>query len=326
MSYKALSSHPRSHLPFGLRAGRMFRPSEVATGLACQCHCPSCGGKLVAKNAGTTRRHHFAHHRGDGSCSSGRETAIHKAAKQVLADRKYLYVPAWDGARGMPNPPCRVDGSGFLRSDGTVTVPASRIEFWKVELERSIADCRPDATAHATSICEENRQPPLLIEIRVTHKVSDEKAARIRAAGQYRMVEIDLSKLTDADLDDPVSFEWLVLGDAGNKRWVCHPEAERQWHAAAAAAELKRDLAMETDPQRRKRDAQPRTQPISSSPINTTVRITAVHPKIGARIVHAQCGPGVIVEWPHTDRPLARVQFPDRLRWIWMSPEDTTTE
>lgn len=47
-------------IPFGLRDGRMVEVSEVESGLACRCVCPSCGQPLQARK-GPIRTHYFAH-------------------------------------------------------------------------------------------------------------------------------------------------------------------------------------------------------------------------------------------------------------------------
>ena len=51
-------------LVFGLCEGKYLHVSEVASGAACDCVCPICGKKLIAKK-GAIRMHHFAHVQAD---------------------------------------------------------------------------------------------------------------------------------------------------------------------------------------------------------------------------------------------------------------------
>ena len=81
-------------LDFGLdNTGRMRGVREVEQGLACNCVCPGCGRPLVAKK-GPVRVHHFAH-QGE-SCTTGAETALHRMAKQIVADKRRLVEPGRD--------------------------------------------------------------------------------------------------------------------------------------------------------------------------------------------------------------------------------------
>ena len=42
--------------------GKLVDINDVPSGLECECTCPGCGGKLVAKK-GEDTAHHFAHYR-----------------------------------------------------------------------------------------------------------------------------------------------------------------------------------------------------------------------------------------------------------------------
>lgn len=60
--------------------GNFVHIDDVPKGLACDCYCPSCKEKLVAKNGGVKRIHHFAHASGM-DCEAAYETMLHKLAK-----------------------------------------------------------------------------------------------------------------------------------------------------------------------------------------------------------------------------------------------------
>ena len=72
--------------------GEITNIFEARNGLKCACTCPACGGALIAKQ-GKILEHHFAHAGGD-ECQHAVETALHLAAKNILAVRKELVLPA----------------------------------------------------------------------------------------------------------------------------------------------------------------------------------------------------------------------------------------
>jgi hypothetical protein len=212
-------------VPFGLRDGRFWAPAEVLKGKACNCDCPGCGAPLAAKaQASRCKRPHFAH-LADARCATGRETGIHGRAKQVIAERRILGLPAWGGdLLDMPNPPFARDDAGFGHRGRFVDYPARQVRLVHVEVERSFGDYQPDVYARDDA-------GELLIEVRVTHAVDDRKATRVRAHGR-RMIEIDLSRLDRETPHDPDAFEQAVLFDATNRHWISCPDALEDWRAS----------------------------------------------------------------------------------------------
>ncbi len=80
-------------IPFGLAAsGRMMAPTEVSRGLACACVCPKCQAPLIARQ-GERSVHHFAHAAETPSCQGAVESALHKMAKQIVADARIIRLP-----------------------------------------------------------------------------------------------------------------------------------------------------------------------------------------------------------------------------------------
>lgn len=214
-------AHSPGPVPFGLKAGRMLRVEEVPKGLACDCICPACGHALVAKAKDSRhRRPHFAHYR-DADCRTGFETTVHKAAKQLIADRLHVCLPAWDGDLDMPNPPVQQDDAGFSHLGRLVDYPAVRVPLVSVYLERARGDYIPDVTTR-------DAQGELLIEVRVSHAVDDLKRRWVQSEG-IRMLEIDLSRLTLVQALEPLVFEREVLENTGNRVWISCPDATNAW-------------------------------------------------------------------------------------------------
>jgi len=247
-------------VPFGLRDGRVWAPGEVAKGQACGCICPGCHAPLAAKAQESRRkRPHFAHLT-DTGCQTGRETGIHLRAKQLIAERQELVIPAWIGDPiDMPNPPHARDEEGRLHWGRQIDRPMRRVGLRDIEVERPFGTYQPDVYAR-------DEAGELLIEIRVTHAVDDRKAARVQAQGR-RMVEIDLSQLHRNTPHGQNAFEQAVLFDPANRTWISCPEAVADWqaskleldeHVAARNGEIaqQREQLVKAAQARRAREAQ----------------------------------------------------------------------
>ena len=224
-SGKPLAGRGGFRVPFGLKEGRVWAPSEVPKGKACGCICPGCHAPLSAKAQESRRkRPHFAHLT-DAGCQTGRETGIHLRAKQLIAERQELVIPAWIGDLvDMPNPPHARDNEGKLHWGRQIDRPTRRVGLHDIEVERSFGTYQPDVYAHDES-------GELLVEIRVTHAVDDRKAARVQAQGR-RMVEIDLAQLHRDTPHDQNAFEHAVLFDPVNRTWISCPEAVADWQVS----------------------------------------------------------------------------------------------
>lgn len=216
-------NRPAWHLPYGLRDGMMWTVKDVPAGLGCNCVCSNCGGRLVAKKRGEKRVAHFAHHR-RVACAGGYESSIHRMAKQILVEADWVMLPKWkvDAASGR-NPPEAWDEEGRRYCGQRVELPAARVTLTHVRAEVDMGDYRPDIVA---------RDPhgDLLIEIRVTHSVDDDKAHKVRRDKQ-RMVEISLPTMRGVG-GDLATLKWWILETTSNKRWISHPEGEALWQSS----------------------------------------------------------------------------------------------
>ena len=202
-----MSERTLQGLDFGLdRTGRMRGIDEVEQGLACNCVCPGCRSPLVARK-GPVRVHHFAHQ--GTSCTTGAETALHRIAKQIVADERRLVQPGDDVPTvfrdsALPDEMC-----------------------WPGR--------RPDVVLWSDSA-------PLHVEVTVTHQCDPEKVDAIIRAG-VPTIELDLSpayrrkrlgwtieQLTDRLVHDPRIRRWLHLPEPkAKKEWpIAIPETQTQ--------------------------------------------------------------------------------------------------
>lgn len=192
-------------VPFGLKEGLLYEPRQVSNGKTCGCICPGCQHPLVAKQNAQTP--HFAHAPGE-DCKNGLETAIHLAAKQLIAERMEVSIPAinlqFPGGYG------EKPSTEHLYTSNLRPLAEVRIEPW-------LDGFRPDIV-----VVESHRQRKILIEIAVTHFVDDIKLTKIKNRGIHA-IEIDVSaarEQMDFALLDRFLFNVPSFG-----RWLYHPEA-----------------------------------------------------------------------------------------------------
>lgn len=211
--------------------GRMRSVDEVARGLACECVCPTCRDRVLARQ-GEIREWHFAHASGT-DCERAAEGALHRAAKQVLLE-----------SGGMTVPPTRVVANATLPDGRTGTGEAFRPEMWvdfqSVETEQTTGAVRPDIVAGLGRTI-------LFVEIAVTHFVDDNKKAAL-AELMVPTIEIDLAGF------EREKWSWELLIDAlvesaTHKTWVHTLDRralEREAHDAALRAAQAKPLSLPT--------------------------------------------------------------------------------
>lgn len=227
-------------VPFGLRDGLLWGPMEVERGQHCRCHCPGCGSALVARPGNGKHRPHFAHSGSSGS-EGCLESSVHRFAKKAVVEATRLWLPAWIGAPGLPNPPEARDDGGVLHWGEAVDWPARECGVRGGQEEVAMDEIRPDVVL-------DTDEGIVLVEICVTHPVGPDKAATVRARG-YRMVEIDLSACPSGLLDVPTAFrEWVV--NTAPRHWIWEPGAAAEWqrHAEALSERMSRQGVMPVMP------------------------------------------------------------------------------
>lgn len=210
------SAHlPRTSLeikvPFGraLHDGRLYSALEVPRGKACACVCPGCGEALIARRA-SKRKAHFAHTAG-ADCASGVETAVHLAAKQLIAEKCALFVPEHRAQFQL------VDALGVQHETAVLLESPGLRPLTEVQLEQTVGPVRPDVLCRLAGTGQE-----VAVEIAVTHFIDEEKRAHLEALG-LATLEYDLSAYRD--------FTWETLAEAlleggAPAVWVCPPSTQ----------------------------------------------------------------------------------------------------
>ena len=165
-------------VPYGERDGLLIHVDDVPKGLACNCICPSCGGKLVARK-GKTNVHHFAHHQ-EGNCDG--ETLLHILGKRLLHSR---ISDAIYKRESLPFQWRCSECSDVHTSDLTAMAAS-------VALERSIGKIQPDVT-----IFDQHGDPRVAVEIVVTH----EPEPSVWEYARENKVDVIVFKITENNLE-----------------------------------------------------------------------------------------------------------------------------
>lgn len=171
--------------------GKLMHVSEVLKGLECNCFCPHCKNKLIAKNGGSYKIPHFAHANGS-DCVGAKESALHKMAKDILYEHKLIMLP-----------PTQKDEAG------------KQILFKKIETEILYKELslRPDCIGYT-----ENNHI-IWIEFKRSHEVDVKKAGKIISA-KIDCIEIDLSS---CELD-PVNVKTFIESNKEMRKWIYNHE------------------------------------------------------------------------------------------------------
>ncbi len=198
-----MTSH---ELPIGYRNGKILYIDEVESGLNCNCVCPKCGNKLVAKK-GEKKRHHFAHYQSDTIgevCDFGAETALHLAAKEIIKNNNQILLPSLSS---------KIDYLGVV-----IIKEEKEIPYDKVVEEEQFNEIKPDIIVY-------NKAKRLIIEIAVTHFSDNNKIKKIKHYG-ISAIEIDLKGLLNKQIDRNGLIK-EVLKNAKNRKWLFNSKKEQ---------------------------------------------------------------------------------------------------
>jgi hypothetical protein len=195
-------------LRFGLVGDRMVSIEDVASGLACGAKCAGCGARLVAKK-GDVLRHHFAHE-SDQECAGAHETAVHRLAKQIVADAGGIMLPDLVVSYAQYRKP--IFAARWIHLDQVW------LEVWRDGIRPDIIGKRLDRL--------------IAIEIMVTHVCDERKIASFQNRS-LAAIEIDLSRLPrDADIAEITP---AVLREAP-REWLFNAKGAAVLHHMKRAA------------------------------------------------------------------------------------------
>lgn len=207
-------------IPFGLRDGILLQPDEVLRGLACNCVCPGCGGRLVAHH-GEIKVKHFVHY--SIACSNGFESAIHKAAKQVLLQSKRIFIPSIQASEHW------LYRGSDIEIRESQNIEGRFIPIDNVEVEKDFGCVVPDLVISGLG-------KQLFIEIAYTHFVDEVKRAKLKELG-IATLEIDLSGLPEVPSLNELAR--LVVDEPSNRYWVFNSKQDELKRRVSALAKQK---------------------------------------------------------------------------------------
>ncbi len=185
---------------FGERDDKIIHIDEIISsenGFKCNCVCPACGEKLVARTLGNKNKKCFAHE-ANSNCDGGIETAMHKFAKEIIENEKKIKIP-------------KLIYNKYSKE--YELVKEELIHFDKIELEKYISDFdfKPDIIISKNGI-------PLIIEVAVTHKVDEEKRNKI-IKSDISTIELYLDKDEIFKLSKE-ELAYKIINETDNKKWV----------------------------------------------------------------------------------------------------------
>jgi hypothetical protein len=203
------------HLYFALKDRTLKHISEVENGLKCNCICPACEKKLVARNAGQKRVHHFAHYKSP-ECKYGVQSSIHLAAKDILLRIKKIKIPS---IAIFCNTEIEKGELAYISHGEHVELSSEKyIPIDNVILEKKLHKYIPDVIVFS-------KEKKLIIEIAVTHFVGRKKLDKIKESN-ISALEINLSNLgNNFKLED---LETLIVENVENKEWLNNCFANEQ--------------------------------------------------------------------------------------------------
>ncbi|MGB5009607.1 MAG: competence protein CoiA family protein, partial [Candidatus Dechloromonas phosphoritropha] len=199
---------------------RMISIAEAQNGLHCECICTHCNSLLVAKQ-GQERSWHFAHHTG-ADCDGAAESALHRAAKQIIIDRSGMILPAFavravEAASHGRRAEHVIEVKPVFTNLSCIRQEVPLMVLAGQDLENRGQLIRPDLVAA-------NGNTDLLVEVAVTHFVDFDKHDLIEHLG-LAAVEITV----DPELQE--TWDWdslakVVIDGHANKEWIFYPAAE----------------------------------------------------------------------------------------------------
>ncbi len=196
---------------FGERNNKIIHIDDITpdeNGLRCNCICPHCKEKLIAKTLGKKNRGYFCHV-GNTNCTKSLETSLHKFAKEVIETERKIVIPKLLYYEYIPTGP-KIEEYTYKEIE---LISEQIINCEKVVLEKYLSsfDFKPDIMVFKKNI-------PLIIEIAVTHTIDDDKKKKI-IKSNISTLEIYLDKKEILELSkDELAYK--IIYDTSNKKWI----------------------------------------------------------------------------------------------------------
>lgn len=216
-------------LQYGLRDNKIISIwdlKEEDRGLKCNCVCPGCGIKLLARLGSGKKQRHFSHDK-DAKCNiqAAQQTALHILAKEIIEEEKTVKFPPVVMPFEQTNSYKKYGEylrlqhlyHAFDLPDQLEYKKASIVNFDSVTLEKKVSSFIPDVIAF-------KGDKPCIIEIAVTHFIDENKEKKIKEL-KLPVLEIDISSLMGEVLDKEVLKD-IIINKIENKKWVYNPKWE----------------------------------------------------------------------------------------------------
>ena len=210
-----------AYLTYALKDGELINIEEVDNGLDCGCVCPHCKTRLVARNKGIVKAHHFAHYNAE-DCGKSYETSLHLLSKKILSMSKnnQIMLPSmsiesyyYTGKRIVN---ILGDPKNFVTSHYEIW-KGRKVPYSNVRVEEPLGEIIPDITIYS------EQDKPLAIEIFVTHKIDENKLRKIRELN-LPTIEIDLSEFNRSITEEELAE--ILIESTQKKKWIYSPYVE----------------------------------------------------------------------------------------------------
>lgn len=213
---------------------------NVAKGLACNCYCPACKERLVAKNGGTKRIHHFAHASGV-DCEGAYETMLHQLAK-IKVQEAFLNKSEFNIQFKHTSYCSNAKSCSFVKGNNcyTSTIRCFNLkDFYdscEQEVKYDLINRRSDLKLYSS---KHPQRQPIYIEFYVTHASDDFKLHNGGKVIEVKIEsEIDIDKIVENGLiessrynntnryfeempDNNTTF-WGFKAEDYNNTHICH--------------------------------------------------------------------------------------------------------
>ena len=191
---------------------KLVHVSDVPNGIACECNCPSCQSKLIAKNNPNNKvRAHFQHYRSKEHeyCA---ETSLHYLAKEVISEMKE--IPVHGHIEHFKIPDNKYRGWGPLLDEKIEVLEPHSIKIDECYIEKRDGRIKPDLI-----IISGGRK--IHFEVFVTHQVEADKKKYLKD-NSIDCVEISLKHLHGSSKLNIINKETVTaaLQTIDNSKWV----------------------------------------------------------------------------------------------------------